>query len=233
MNPYPLYTHPALKDFRQLLDWRAGETPDNIAFQYKDKSRVVSVTYAQFRKKTETLAAFFHAQGFRDAKIAVLGENSYPWILTYFAAVLSDNIIVPIDKELPTEDIISLLQRCGATALVYSPSYEDVAQTSQTSGTVEVAFSMAEFPTILENHCDPIPGVLDASTVCGHHLHLRHHRRPQGGHAHPEKPDDRHRCRVPKCLHRGKFHAHPSPPSCICLYHQRFGYAGLWRPHLH
>ncbi len=166
MKPYPLYPHPALKDFRQLLDWRAGETPDNIAFQYKDKSRLVSVTYSQFRVEVDTLAAFFHAQGFQNAKIAVLGENSYPWILTYFAAVLSGNIIVPIDKELQTEDMISLLQRCGAKVLVYSPSYGDVAQAAQTAGIVKAAFSMAELPAMLENQQDLAPAILDGSAVC-------------------------------------------------------------------
>ncbi len=104
VKPYPLYTHPALKDFRQLLDWRAGKTPNNVAFQYRDNSHLVSVSYVQFRTDVEVLAAFFHAQDFGGTKIAVLGENSYLWILTYFAAVLSGNIIVPIDKELPTED---------------------------------------------------------------------------------------------------------------------------------
>jgi len=166
MKSYPLYTHPALKDFRQLLDWRAGETPDNIAFQYKDKSHIVSVTYAQFRTEAKALAAFFYTQGFRDAKIAVLGENSYPWILTYFAAVLSGNIIVPIDKELPTEDMISLLQRCGAKILVYSPSYEDVAQAAQAAGAIESSFSMAELPAILESRHDPAPASSDENAVC-------------------------------------------------------------------
>ncbi len=166
MKPYPLYTHPALKDFRQLLDWRARETPNNIAFRYKNKSHIVSVTYAQFRTEVDALATFFHARGFRDEKIAVLGENSYPWILTYFAAVLSGNIIVPIDKELPTEDMISLLQRCGATALVYSSNYEDVAQAAQAAGAIEAAFSMAEFPAILESRHDPASAISDENAVC-------------------------------------------------------------------
>lgn len=166
MKPYPLYTHPALKDFRQLLDWRAEKTPDNIAFQYKDKSHLVSVTYVQFRTDVDALATFFRVQSFQDTKIAVLGENSYPWILTYFAAVLSGNIIVPIDKELPTEDMMSLLQRCGAKTLVYSPSYEDVAQAAQAAGTVKAALSMAELPAILESQHDPAPAALDENAVC-------------------------------------------------------------------
>jgi len=166
VKSYPLYPHPVLNNFRQLLDWRAGETPDGIAFQYKDKSRLVSVTYAQFCAEADALAAFFYAQGFCDAKIAVLGENSYTWILTYFAAVLSGNVIVPIDKELPTEDMISLLQRCGAKALVYSPSYEDVAQAAITDGTIGEAFGMAKLPAILKSRNNPAPAPTDDSAVC-------------------------------------------------------------------
>ncbi len=166
MKPYPLYTHPALKDFRQLLDWRAGKTPNNVAFQYRVNSQLVSVSYVQFRMDVDVLAAFFHAQGFGDTKIAVLGENSYLWILTYFAAVLSGNIIVPIDKELSTEDTMLLLQLCGAKALVYSSSYKDVAQAAQAAGTTEAAFSMEVLPAILESQHDLTPAISDENAVC-------------------------------------------------------------------
>ena len=60
--------------------------------------------------------------------IALIGENSYEWILTYFAVVNSGNIILPLDKELPSQDIVNLLKHSGAVMFAYSDDYSDVAE---------------------------------------------------------------------------------------------------------
>lgn len=87
-----------------------------------------SVSYQQFQQDIDALGTFFYNQGLKNVKIAVLGENSYDQILTYFTVVLGSNIIVPIDKELSEDDIHILLLRCGAKALVYADSYTDMAE---------------------------------------------------------------------------------------------------------
>ena len=45
----------------------------------------------------------------KDEKIAVIGENSYRWYVTYMAVVCGVGIIVPLDKELPANEILNLL----------------------------------------------------------------------------------------------------------------------------
>ena len=126
MRNYPLYNHPSITNFKQLIEMNAEAEPTNSAFRYRDGKQIVSVTYKQFRADIYSLSAYFLQGGLNGAKIAVIGENSYPWILTYFATVLSWNVIVPIDKELSAKDIADLLQRCDATALVYAESYSDI-----------------------------------------------------------------------------------------------------------
>ena len=148
---YPHYPHPVLTSFRQLIDRNAQEYPDKTAFQFQRRGEVISVTYAQFKHDIEALASHFGRSGLRHVKIAVLGENSYEWILTYFAAVLSNNIIVPIDKELPDEDIAQLLTFAGVEVLVSAASYADTSQRMIRDGTVKVALPMDILPTILAN----------------------------------------------------------------------------------
>lgn len=67
-------------------------------------------------------------QAIKDSKIALIGENSYSWILSYFSVVNGGNIIVPIDKELPNEDIADLIKQSGAVALIYADTYRDIAE---------------------------------------------------------------------------------------------------------
>lgn len=149
MERYPLNTHRDLISFQQLVDANASDRPELVAFQYQRNSEIVDVSYAQFKRDIEAFAAYLQGQGYVRAKIAVLAENSYEWILTYFAVVLSNNIIVPIDKELSDEDISQLLVFSGAECLVHSVTYYDTAQKLVEDGTVKAILSMNTLPDIL------------------------------------------------------------------------------------
>lgn len=152
MQNYPLYDHPNITNFKQLISIHAEKRPDGIAFQYIEKKHIVTITFSQFRRDIAVLTAYFHQQGFNRSRVAVLGENSYFWILTYFAVVLSGNIIVPIDKELGTDEIVDLITRCGAATLVCSDAYMDVAENLHLQGKVETICNMKDFAHVLANN---------------------------------------------------------------------------------
>ena len=38
--------------------------------------------------------------GLRDSKVAVIGENSYKWVVSYLAVANGTGVIVPLDKDL-------------------------------------------------------------------------------------------------------------------------------------
>lgn len=174
MKNYPFYKHPNITNFKQLIEMNAEAEPTNSAFWYRDGKQIVSVTYEQFRADVYALSAFFLQEGLSDAKIAVIGENSYPWLLTYFATVLSGNVIVPIDKELPAKDIEDLLHRCGTTALVYAESYSDIGSTMLQSEYVTIIFNMRDFSKFIQagqqllETSESTPGQLtvDENAVC-------------------------------------------------------------------
>lgn len=151
MNNYPLYQHPPITNLKQLVAMCAKDIPKGIAFQDQEKQKnVTAITFRQFQQDLEALGTFFRHRGLSGAKVAVLGENSYFWILTYFAVVLSSNVIVPVDKELPDNEIDSLLRRCGAKALVYASSFQGTAESMRKKGAVDNVFSMREFSSFLE-----------------------------------------------------------------------------------
>jgi len=123
---YPYYKVYEARDLRDLVRRGADTVPDKAAYAYYLGERVVSHSYAQFRSDVESLGTYFYSVGLRDgAKIAVIGENSYYWILAYFAAATGGNIIVPLDKELPPDDLQEVLKASGAEAVVYSDDYAD------------------------------------------------------------------------------------------------------------
>ena len=111
---------------RQILETRVESAPDSVAFQYIKKKQTVSVTCGQFWREVNAMGVFFYRHGLYGKRIAVLGENSYEWILTWFAVVLSGNVVVPLDKDQRPEELAELLSRCEAEALVCSGQYYDV-----------------------------------------------------------------------------------------------------------
>lgn len=124
---YPLYPITKISTLKQLI-YDVPTVDSDIAFMYtKGKKTTVEVTYAQFRSDIEAFGTYLYSKGLKNTHIAVIGENSYEWILTYFSAVLGGNVIVPIDKELSTEEIENVLTTSDSTVLVYSDTYSDVA----------------------------------------------------------------------------------------------------------
>ena len=53
--------------------------------------------------------------------------TSYPWLVTYFGTVNSGSVIVPLDVNLPAEDVCDLIDRSDSTVLVYDEVRKDVA----------------------------------------------------------------------------------------------------------
>ncbi len=151
LKNYPLYEHQNFTNFRQLIIEKSKSSPDCTAFQYMNHGEIESVTYKHFYQDVNALETFLSSQGLRNRKIALLGENSYEWILSYFAVVVSSNIIVPLDKELSSEEISGLLAHSDAEVLIYSCTYGDIAEAMLRRGLVSKIFNIADFSSFIKD----------------------------------------------------------------------------------
>ena len=118
---------PELNNFKDLIEFRT-KSENKIAYKYRLKKEIIEITADQFKKHIEALGTYLYSEGFKETKIALIGENSYEWIVSYFAIVNGGNVVVPLDKELPAADLKELIERSGATALIYADSYSDIAE---------------------------------------------------------------------------------------------------------
>ncbi len=117
---YPYYEVPQVKDLKELIECAADKYNDKTAFMFEKGGKDVSVSFAELKNDIDALGTYFYSLGLHGEKIVIYGENSYEWIITYFAAVNGSNIIVPIDKELGAAELKNLVNDCGATTVVYS-----------------------------------------------------------------------------------------------------------------
>jgi len=148
---YPLYQVSQISDLKELVNHAAFKYADAPAFAYERKKEPISVSYKQFKSDVDALGTALFDLGIQNAVVAVIGENSYEWILTYLAVVSSGNVIVPLDRELPPEDVRSIFADCGAAVFVFSDTYADIADHMQSSNAMILRYiNMNKLPSLLE-----------------------------------------------------------------------------------
>ncbi len=145
---YPLYETTVFRDFRVMTENVANRYPDRKAVSYKriaHDTEWVHRTYAEVREDQRDLGTALAAAGCRDARVALIGAASYPWMCTYFALMAIGAVTVPIDKELPLEEMASILQSATcAFAFVGEESKEKVAAAVAAAGLPIHCFSLEE-----------------------------------------------------------------------------------------
>lgn len=122
---------PQVKSINELIRVVDEKYKDKPAIKFNGEDGVVSKSYTRLRKDVEAFGTYLHSIGLKDVHVGLIGENSYEWIVTYFAVVCSGNVIVPIDKELKSHDICELLDRSDSSAFVYSEKYQEAADMAE------------------------------------------------------------------------------------------------------
>lgn len=117
---YPYNKRIHLRDFKEMVEYIGKTFAKDTAFEYAQGGKKISVSFEKVKRDIFALAGYFCSIGLKNSKIVIYAENSYEWIVTYFAAVISSNIIVPLDKELKPAEASTLYRACGADMLVYS-----------------------------------------------------------------------------------------------------------------
>ncbi|MDC5431796.1 AMP-binding protein, partial [Acinetobacter baumannii] len=79
------------------------------------------MTYAEFKAEQNAIGAALIERGFKGSKVAVIGENSHRWALSYYSVVCGVGVIVPIDRNLEPGEITNLLERADVEAIFASP----------------------------------------------------------------------------------------------------------------
>lgn len=111
-----------VEDIKELICTSSEMFADHAAYLQKNKEtdKFEPITYAEVKQDMDGLGTRLMSMGLAGKKIAVIGETSYSWVLTYFAVVSGVGVIVPLDKNLPSGELIGLVERSGAAAIVYS-----------------------------------------------------------------------------------------------------------------
>lgn len=120
---YPLYETTVFKDFRVMTENVANKYPNKVAYSFKEnphKPEITKKTFAETRKYIVAMGTGLVDFGVREKHIAIIGEASYNWVTSYYATMSIGAVTVPIDKELPAEDIKSIIESAECDFVIYS-----------------------------------------------------------------------------------------------------------------
>ena len=82
-----------------------------------------TMTYADLARRIAALHLLFEEAGIRRGdKIAVMGKNSFTWVVVYMATLTYGAVVVPVLHDFNVQDAQHIINHSDATLLVISES---------------------------------------------------------------------------------------------------------------
>jgi long-chain acyl-CoA synthetase len=124
------YQVPEIRDLRELLHLGCTNHKDWPSYLVKDVpgGEYRPIPFWRLGEDVDSIGTELFSMGLGKKKIALLGENSYNWVVTYLATTNGGGVIVPLDKELSRKELLHLIQRSGVTAIAYGDKFGDLVQ---------------------------------------------------------------------------------------------------------
>lgn len=98
-----------------------------ILERFKAKEPFTQITYREFREDVVNFGTGLNKiLNLKGKRIVIIGENTYHWYVSYMTMLCGAGIAVPVDKELPANEIENVIRRAKASAVIYSTKKKDV-----------------------------------------------------------------------------------------------------------
>lgn len=90
------------------------------------KTPYKEVTYKEFGEDVIGLGtALIKLLNLKNKRIIIIGETQYDWYISYMAMLCGVGVAVPVDRELPLNELENIVKRSKASAIIYSPKKAD------------------------------------------------------------------------------------------------------------
>jgi len=100
--------------------------------KFNPKEEFAKITYKEFAEDVISLGtALTNKYNLKGERIVIIGENTYHWYVSYMATLCGIGIAVPVDKELPANELENVINRSRATAVIYSSKKKDIIKKVQ------------------------------------------------------------------------------------------------------
>ena len=124
-EPYETTNYKTVKEFFTRSIDKYKDRPC-ILEKTDHKEPYKTITYKEFGEDVIALGtAMIKLLNLKDKKIIIVGETQYGWYISYMATLCGVGIAVPVDRELPYNELENVVRRSKAAAIIYSPKKEE------------------------------------------------------------------------------------------------------------
>lgn len=118
------------KDVKEIFKRSIEKYKNNIYIlerpEHDHKAKFEEFTYERFGNDVINLGTgLIKHLNLKGERIIIIGENTYYWYVSYFSILCGAGIAVPVDKELPNNEIENVIKRSHASAVIFSKKKKD------------------------------------------------------------------------------------------------------------
>ena len=149
-------------NLQEFVNEIAKAYKDRAAYKYIVEDTVVSKSFNEFKRDIYSVASWFVRKGWQGKHVAIIGSTSYRWVVAFLGITCSANVVIPIDKMLPKEDILNLLKLGDVDMVFLSEEFEtmmrDIEEDENKVSEV-ISFSGTRFREILRTEHTDLPQI--------------------------------------------------------------------------
>lgn len=120
MPKYQNYPVDIYTDLKELLAGSVKKFGDATLFMEKVNGAYRELSFRAYADDVNALGTELLARGFGGKRLVVTGENGIAWVTAYMAVICGVGVVVPVDKEIPAEEIANIAKVSEVSAVIHS-----------------------------------------------------------------------------------------------------------------
>ncbi len=122
-----LFKVPEISSIQDMLIKSAAKYKGKIALEDIASTPIPKLTYSELLDNVLKFGNALKNLGVNErTHIAVIGENRVQWGITYLTAMTFNYVIVPIDKNLSSNEILNIIHESDSEVIVFSGSFDSL-----------------------------------------------------------------------------------------------------------
>ena len=122
LQNYPVAEY---RDLKEMLRSSTAAYGEKTLFLQKENGSYRGYSYQTYAADVEALGEELLAGGLGGRRVMLTGENCYSWVTAYMAVICGVGVVVPVDKEIPAEELVNMASLAEVAAVIYSPKLEE------------------------------------------------------------------------------------------------------------
>ena len=130
------------KNIKEMVANTKVEYGTDNAFKFKnpETKEMYTMSYNDYIDEINALGTALISIGLKDKRIGLIGENRYEWEEAYLSITCGTGVVVPLDKALTENELLSLIERSEIEAIFYTNKYNSVMERAKNENIGNIKF---------------------------------------------------------------------------------------------